>query len=168
MRKTTAALAAIFLLVTANSKAVEVPSGDPVFSKFALVLYVNDVRKSVDWYQEVLGFKLVHYVVANAQQVTSLEPDGPEPYAADLLVGDQPIGLQRSSGEVLLPASGARYHFEVADPSALLRRVSAHHVLVHHRVNFSDGRPFVFSVTDLDGHWFFFTGASHVAKLPPN
>src|SRR4051794_13889140 len=102
MRKTTMTLAAIFL-VMANANAAEVLSGDPAFSHFAIVLYVDDVRKSAAWYQDVLGFKLVRYVVGNAQRVTSLPPAGPEPYAADLLVGNQPIGLQRSSGEARLP-----------------------------------------------------------------
>jgi len=110
----------------------------------------------------------VHYIVGSAEEVTSLAPGGPEPYGADLLVGDQSIGLQRSSGEAHLPATGARYHFQVADLAGLLARVSAQGAIVHHRINFTDGKPFVFSVTDPDGHWFFFKAPTAPAKLPPN
>jgi catechol 2,3-dioxygenase-like lactoylglutathione lyase family enzyme len=164
----TAFVVVFALLLPASSRARDAPPDRPVFSNFAIVLYVDDVRMSVGWYQDVLGFKLAHYLVGSAQEVTSLTPGGPEPYAANLLVGEQSIGLQRSSGEVHLPATGARYHFEVADLADLLTRVSAHGVSVHHRINFSDGRPFVFSVTDRDGHWFFFKARTAPARLPPN
>jgi catechol 2,3-dioxygenase-like lactoylglutathione lyase family enzyme len=156
---------ATILLVAAGSLMGFVSTGPPqpaqsseTFRDLQVVLYVTDVRQSVTFYRNVLGFKLDRYAVGSANEVTELKPSDPEPYAAELIAGDQRISLQRSSDEVTLPARGARYHLEVPDPAAYYERLLTHGASVHHLVKTATGKPFMFSVTDPDGHWFFFRG----------
>lgn len=154
---------AVVLLVAAVSLAgpafaAPPPQSSGTFRDLRIVLYVTDVRRSVTFYRDVLGFKLDHYQIGSARKVAELKPSDPEPHAADLIAGDQRIGLQRSDGEVILPARGARYHLEVEDPAAYYEQLLARGASVHHLVKDTAGEPFMFSVNDPDGQWFFFRG----------
>jgi len=134
-------LAFIGLLAAPLAFSADTSADAPAYSNFAITLYVADVAKSVEWYENVLGFKLDHFVVGSAQEVTTLTPGGPKPYAASLVAGGQEIGLQRSSGEVYLPATGMKLHFQVADLKSLLARVTKQDVPVQHRINTASGDP---------------------------
>ena len=156
---------AMVLLVSAASLVGSAFTSPPptaqsseTFRDFHVVLDVTDVRRSVTFYQNVLGFKLDHYLIGSAKEVAELKPSDPEPYAAELIAGDQRIGLQRSDGKVTLPARGAHYGLEVPDPAAYYERLLAHGASVHHLVRATTGEPFLFSITDPDGQWFFFRG----------
>jgi len=157
---------ALFLILSSGLSPVRATTGAdsptsdaPVqFEGFHLVLYVEDVRQSVRFYEEALGFKLVHFVIGSAKEVIRLSASDPDPYAALLVAGDQKISLQRNSGEVPLPATGARFHFTISNPATYYARLTGHKLKIHHLVRSINDEPFMFSVTDPDGHWLFFQG----------
>jgi len=126
------------------------------FTDSNVILSVTDVRKSVAFYETVLEFKLEHYVIGSAKEVTTLSSSDPEPYAADLLAGVQRISLEKS---VDPPKPGAaRYVFHVKDAAAYYDRIVKRGVSVQLIAQDAVGRPFWFSIVDPDGHWFMFMG----------
>lgn len=160
-----ATLVALLLGVLAMSAAVQLHASDDSeaqgksgvqFVGFSIVLHVADIRQSVQFYRDVLGFELHHCVVGKAEEIADLPSDGRTPYAAELRAGSQRIGLQRNSGEVRLPASGARYHFLASNLGPLLGRIEERHIAVERMVRNKVGEPLMFAVHDPDGHWLFF------------
>ncbi len=140
-------------------EGVPVNRAPPVFGGLQVVFYVEDVRESVAFYRDQLGFELDFFVIGSAKEVAVLGPEDPEPYAAEILAGSNRIVLQRNSGEVRLPASGSRFHIEVSDPAAYYDRLVERGLVVHHLIRMSGtGVPFMFSVNDPDGQWLFFRG----------
>jgi catechol 2,3-dioxygenase-like lactoylglutathione lyase family enzyme len=153
-------VATVVILLAASSLLAQTPreTSAPVesqhFGKLRIVLDVADVRRSVEFFRDVVGFQLVHFVVGDAKLVETLKPTD-RPYAAALLIGDEEIGLSATGSETNAPATGARYHFTVDDPDALLSRLRARETRIGHLVPSSGGGTFMFSFSDPDGHLFF-------------
>lgn len=129
------------------------------FGHFQLILHVADIRRSVNFYCGVLGFKLEHFIVGSAREVTELNQADGEPYGASVSAGDTIIGLMRDE-RIKVRGSKARLCFQVEHPAALHARLAAHGAKFYTEAPMRDGTPAVFSVLDPDGFWLFFTPAA--------
>lgn len=116
------------------------------------VIYVSDVRGSVPFYRDVLGFEFDGFA-----------PDQADPYYAEMLAGGLKFGLH----EPTMPGDEERVgqqrlYFRVRDLDAHRRRVEAQGVEVGEVVRRSwmdfftvrdlDGNDIVFAVTDPERH----------------
>ena len=125
-----------------------------IFTDSAIILSVSDVRRSVKFYESDLEFKLEYYTIGTAQKVAKLSPSDPEPYAADMLAGNQRIVLLKS--DVPPKPSGARYWFRVTDAAAYYDGMVKRGIKTQLVEQDTLGKPLAFSVLDPDGHWFMF------------
>jgi len=98
-----------------------------------VMLYVNDVRRSVDFYRS-LGFELKGYWDVAASRPTS-DWEGPgAPVYAEVVVADASIGLMsREQAAAVNPATvpktsvppSAEHHLQIDDPDAFHRLLTA-------------------------------------------
>lgn len=132
-----------------------------------LVLYVRDVRKSVDFYRGALGFEFHSYHdYTNNKSVTEWNETEP-PIYAEMSAGRQKFGLHLPQSAYDQRCVGrGRVYFRVKDVDAHYRRVKAWGI---------DADPLcdtdwmrMFSVTDPDGYKITF-GATRagVHKIDP-
>ena len=126
-----------------------------VFVSFSVTFWVQDVRRSAQFYHDSLGLPLVNYLIGRAQETTTLQPSD-SPYAAIFSVGDRSLHLQAANGQV--HPSGARYSFGVSDPVAYAKLLKARGVRIEVIAADSTGAPGWFTVVDPDGRRLEFLG----------
>lgn len=118
------------------------------------VFYVRDVRRSVAFYHDTLGFDFDHFWNYDKNEPAYVWTDAEPPIYARMGAGDQKFALHLYQGNEKLAASGMLHYFGVSD-------VDKHHERVQAKVNGLDpliDRPWMrmFSVKDPDGHCIFF------------
>ena len=144
----------LLVLFFQNCAGQETKSHGEFTGDILLVLYVKDVRRSVEFYRDKLGFDFNHYwdyeKNTSIAEWTSDEP----PVYAQMGAGPLKFGLHLTDNPDELRPGGTLLYFQVKD-------VDAHHQMVS-KSGIETGalieRPWMrmFSVVDLDGHKIFF------------
>lgn len=118
------------------------------------VFYVRDVERSVKFYRDILGFEFHHFWdYGQSKEVRQWAAAG-SPVYAEMAAGDLKFALHLAQQPYELQVGGVVHYFHVRD-------VDAHHRRVAQQGGEPSGlveRPWMrmFSVTDPDGHRFFF------------
>jgi catechol 2,3-dioxygenase-like lactoylglutathione lyase family enzyme len=122
------------------------------------VLYVSDLRRSVEFYRDKLGFPFRGYGFGS--KLTNEWSETEPPYAAMFGLGGQDFVLhdyKAATGEaVAFRAVGTRHHIFVTNATEYHASVESHGVKIDRFVKGSNDRVFLFSVTDPDGHALYF------------
>ncbi|MFN3648727.1 MAG: VOC family protein [Armatimonadota bacterium] len=123
---------------------------------FDAMLYVRDVRRSVDFYVNGLGFTFGGWWDDSVHDYNlDLQAEGDFRYAR-LSAGPQPLALHATDAESA-PGGGAYFHLRVEAVDAYHRAVTGHGVEAVLPSQLPWGWR-MFTVTDPDGHhWGFYT-----------
>lgn len=117
------------------------------------VLYVKDLRKSVVFYTDVLGFRFDHYYDHHNEGSTIDWSYDDSPIYAEMWAGPSRFALHLAKKDYEKRVGGSIHYFSVKD-------VNAHHKAVTERggkPNEIIDRPWMrmFSINDPDGHRLF-------------
>lgn len=123
------------------------------------VFYVGDVRKSVDYYTETLGFRFDHFYDHHSGDSVNEWTYEDAPVYAEMWAGPTRFALHLAKTSYEKNVGGMIHYFRVKDVEARYKAVKSR------GGNPSDliDKPWMkmFSITDLDGHRIFF-------QTPPN
>jgi predicted enzyme related to lactoylglutathione lyase len=118
------------------------------------VFYVSDVRKSVQFYRDVLGFEFHHYWDYDENEQVREWKDAEPPIYAEMAAGDQKFALHLAQTPYETQVGGVIHYFRVQDVSAHYRQVKSQGGEPGPLIS----RPWMhmFSIVDADGHRIFF------------
>jgi catechol 2,3-dioxygenase-like lactoylglutathione lyase family enzyme len=111
-------------------------------------LTVTDLERSIRWWEEVMGFKLVNdpvempgYTVCNVVHPSSFLPDGPPPFAIGLMAHSNPVSDRFDERAVGLD------HFAMRVPDRAALEAWAKHLddlgITHSGVQEENGGPLI-------------------------
>lgn len=127
-----------------------------ILGDFDAMLYVTDVRRSVEFYRDVLGFSFDGWWSEEAADYVESFEDAGSPGYAQLSAGEQRIALHAAKGDAVL-GGGAVYHLKVEDVDAFRESARAAGGEPSEPRDMPWGWRMTF-LSDPDGHaWGFFS-----------
>ncbi len=121
------------------------------------LIYVSDLRRSVDFYTEKLGFSLVGYWDGEEKAIKPTYDEAHTPGFAMVRAGEARVGLHIWEGESAPPAGGVGLDLRVDDVDAFYRELTERGVQASEPRDFPWGQRMIF-LKDPDGHpWSFYS-----------
>jgi catechol 2,3-dioxygenase-like lactoylglutathione lyase family enzyme len=136
-----------------SQPTVRVSESPPAFVRIAPVLYVRDIRKSVAFYRDVLGFAVDGFTVAREKSLVKELESTDDPYGAALHVGSDVLSLQRLGK---FTVGGSQLNVVMRNLTGFHKRLAETGIQMHKVTPIIGGGMLCFSVNDPDGHEIFF------------
>jgi catechol 2,3-dioxygenase-like lactoylglutathione lyase family enzyme len=143
----------ISILITGNYLASDDEQKSQFTGELLPVFYVTDVKNSVHFYRDILGFEFHHFFdYDKGEQVKTWESDEP-PIWALMSAGDQEFGLHLGKSDYELRVGGVVHYFEVTDVKSHYDMVKQNDIKMSELIE----KPWMtmFWVLDPDGHKIF-------------